>query len=59
MTFCGATAVLSFNYGAFPMREGSFKGGFNKIEFTISETEKRRYERLMDLIKPSPNSTAP
>jgi uncharacterized membrane protein len=52
LTFCGATAVLSFNYGAFPMRENSFKGGFNKIEFTVSETEKQRYERLMDLIKP-------
>ncbi|HKY36732.1 MAG TPA: DUF2079 domain-containing protein [Polyangiaceae bacterium] len=52
LTLCGATAVLSFNYGAFAMRENSFKGGFNKIEFTVSQAEKQRYERLKDLIKP-------
>jgi uncharacterized membrane protein len=47
-----SSLVLSYNYGAFATREGSFKGGFNKIEFTVSQTEKQRYERLMDLIKP-------
>jgi uncharacterized membrane protein len=47
-----SSLVLSYNYGAFAAREGSFKGGFNKIEFTVSQTEKQRYERLMDLIKP-------
>jgi hypothetical protein len=44
--------VLSFNYGAFATREGSFKGGFNKIEFRMTQAERQRYERLMDLVKP-------
>jgi uncharacterized membrane protein len=49
-----STLVLTYNYGAFPRREGSFKGGFNKIEFTYTETEHARYERLMDLVKVLP-----
>jgi uncharacterized membrane protein len=52
--FCGATAVLSFNYGAFASRENSFKGGFQKVEFTFTEAENQRYERLMELIKDIP-----
>jgi uncharacterized membrane protein len=49
-----STLVLTYNYGAFPRREGSFKGGFNKIEFTYTETEAARYARLMDLVKDLP-----
>jgi uncharacterized membrane protein len=52
--FCGASAVLSFNYGAFAMRESSFKGGFHKVEFTYSETEDKRYHQLLELIKDIP-----
>jgi uncharacterized membrane protein len=52
--FCGASAVLSFNYGAFACRENSFKGGFHKVEFTFTQAEYQRYERLMDLIKDIP-----
>ncbi len=49
-----STLVLTYNYGAFSRREGSFKGGFNKIEFTYTEAEHARYERLMDLVKVLP-----
>ena len=49
-----STLVLTYNYGAFPRREGSFKGGFNKIEFTYTEAEHARYVRLMDLVKDLP-----
>lgn len=56
--FCGASAVLSFNYGAFAAREGSFKGGFHKVEFTITQAERQRYERLMDLIKDIPKDAS-
>jgi uncharacterized membrane protein len=52
--FCGASAVLSFNYGAFAMRENSFKGGFHKVEFTYTEAEDKRYEVLRELIKDIP-----
>jgi uncharacterized membrane protein len=51
---CGASAVLSFNYGAFARREHSFKGGFHKVEFTYSQAEADRYQRLLDLIKDIP-----
>jgi len=49
-----STLVLTYNYGAFSRREGSFKGGFNKIEFGYSDAERARYERLMELVKDLP-----
>jgi uncharacterized membrane protein len=49
-----SSLVLTYNYGAFPRREGSFKGGFNKIEFTYSDVERARYARLMELVKDLP-----
>ena len=50
-TMVAASLVLTFNYGAFPRREGSFKGGFNKIEFRYTEREHERYQTLLDLTK--------
>lgn len=44
-----ASLVLTFNYGAFPRREGSFKGGFHRVEFTYTEREYERYKTLLDL----------
>jgi uncharacterized membrane protein len=55
---CGASIVLSYNYGAFATRENSFKGGFNKIEFTMSDNEKARYQRLLDLISVIPKDAS-
>jgi uncharacterized membrane protein len=49
-----SSLVLTYNFGAFPRREGSFKGGFNKIEFSYSEVEAARYARLMELVKDLP-----
>jgi uncharacterized membrane protein len=49
-----ATIVLSYNYGAFPRREGSFKAGFSRIEFSYTETEAARYQRLKDLVSVIP-----
>lgn len=54
LTMCCASVVLSFNYGAFAMRENAFKGGFHKVEFTYSESEDARYRRLMELVKDIP-----
>jgi uncharacterized membrane protein len=51
---CAASAVLSFNYGAFACRENSFKGGFHKVEFSYTQAEDDRYERLKELIKDIP-----
>jgi uncharacterized membrane protein len=49
-----SSLVLTYNYGAFPRREGSFKGGFNKIQFDYSDAERERYDRLMDLVRTLP-----
>jgi uncharacterized membrane protein len=50
LAMAGATAVLSYNYGAFPMRDGSFKGGFQRVDFSISDAEQQRYNNLLTLI---------
>jgi uncharacterized membrane protein len=41
--------VLSYNYGAFPRREGSFKAGFSKIEFFFTADEWDRYQALLEI----------
>jgi uncharacterized membrane protein len=46
-----ATLVLTYNYGAFMTRNGSFKGQFNKIEFTYTDAEKARYAALQEIIQ--------
>ncbi|MBN1611414.1 MAG: DUF2079 domain-containing protein [Polyangiaceae bacterium] len=46
-----ASFVLTFNYGAFPRREGSLKGGYFNIEFTYSDAERRRHEDVLALRK--------
>lgn len=53
-----ASSVLSYNYGAFPMRAGSFRGGFHKIDFELREDEKRRYQDLQALIAMIPKDAA-
>jgi uncharacterized membrane protein len=49
-----SSLVLSYNYGAFSQREGSFKAGFNRIEFTYSDAERKRYAELMEIVKDIP-----
>jgi uncharacterized membrane protein len=46
----GASLVLSYNYGAFPRRDGSFKGGFQKVDFEMTDEERARYQNLRTLI---------
>jgi uncharacterized membrane protein len=41
--------VLSYNYGAFARREGSFKAGFSKIEFFFTADEWDRYQQLLEI----------
>jgi uncharacterized membrane protein len=50
-TMLAASLVLTFNYGAFSRREGSFKGGFNRIEFRYTEREYERYRTLIELAR--------
>jgi uncharacterized membrane protein len=53
-TMAAASLILSYNYGAFPRREGSFKAGFSKIEFTFSPAERKRYAELLEIAKDIP-----
>jgi uncharacterized membrane protein len=51
-----ASGVLTYNYGAFPARDGSLKGGYSTIDFEFSEKERARYanlRELMELIPPN------
>jgi uncharacterized membrane protein len=49
-----STLVMTYNYGAFARREGSFKAGFNRIEFTLSDEERARFAEFMELVKDVP-----
>ncbi len=51
-----ASGVLTYNYGAFPARSGSLKGGYASIDFDFSDKERDRYanlRELMELIPPN------
>jgi uncharacterized membrane protein len=44
-----ASAALSYNYGAFAARNGSLRGGYKKIEFTMTPEERTRYAHVREL----------
>lgn len=46
-----AALALQYNYGAFPARDGSVKGGYKTVEFSFSDEERRRYADLRDVIE--------
>ena len=47
-------AVLSYNYGAFPARDGALKSGYHSITFSMSDEERERYAQLLDIISSIP-----
>jgi len=53
-----ASLVLSYNYGAFPQRDGSFRGGFHRVDFGLSEAENERYDNLQKLIAMIPKDAS-
>jgi len=57
-TMVAGSIVLSYNYGAFARREGSFKAGFSRIEFTFTEDEYDRYQQLLELTKDIPKDAS-
>ncbi|MDQ2645929.1 MAG: DUF2079 domain-containing protein, partial [Myxococcota bacterium] len=58
IAFAAASLVLTFNYGAFAMRDGGFKGGFHKVEFGISDAERQRYQNLKTLAAMIPDDAS-
>lgn len=53
-----SSLVLTYNYGAFPRREGSFKAGFSKIEFSFTEDEWNRYQELLEITSMIPKDAS-
>jgi uncharacterized membrane protein len=53
-----ASIVLTYNYGAFPQRPGTFKGGYFAIDFNYSDAERARRARLYELIAMIPASAS-
>ncbi len=49
-----ASAALSYNYGAFPLRDKSLESGYHQITFSYSEKERERYADLQELLKHLP-----
>jgi len=47
-------AVLSYNYGAFPARDGALKSGYHTITFSMTDQERERYAQLLDIISSIP-----
>src|SRR5690606_24416178 len=49
-----ANVVLSYNYGAFALREKSFRSGYHTISFTFTDAERKRYADLRELVQHLP-----
>jgi hypothetical protein len=58
IALAAASLVLTYNYGAFAQRNGSFRGGFHKVEFDISEEERQRYQNVRELARMIPDDAS-
>lgn len=55
---CLASAALSFNYGAFSLRDRALESGYHKIEFSISDKERKTHEDVKRLVASIPQSAS-
>ncbi len=55
IAMCLTTAGLSYNYGAFPMREKSFQSGYHRISFTFDAEDQQRYSDVSALVRSIPS----
>lgn len=51
---CLVSAALSYNYGAFPLRDGYLRAGYHKIDFDFSKEEAKTYEQVRKLVDSIP-----
>lgn len=56
LAMCLSSAALSFNYGAFTLRDRALESGYHKITFDFSEEEKETYEDVKRLVASIPQS---
>lgn len=50
----GTIGVLSYNYGAFAVRDGSLKSGHRTVSFSFTDEERKRYADLQEIAKSIP-----
>lgn len=55
IAMCLTTIGLSYNYGAFAMRENSLQSGYKKISFEFDAEERKRYADLKALLRTIPS----
>ncbi len=53
---CLASAALSYNYGAFSLRDRALESGYHKIEFSFSDKERKTYQDVKRLVASIPQS---
>lgn len=53
-----ATASLSYNYGAFPMRDGHFESGYHKIRFGWGPEQEENYRHVKALVASIPKDAS-
>jgi len=53
-----ATASLSYNYGAFPARDGYFESGYHKIRFSWDAEHAEQYEQVKALVASIPKNAS-
>ncbi|MBN2196421.1 MAG: DUF2079 domain-containing protein [Polyangiaceae bacterium] len=53
-----SSVALQYNYGAFPARDGSVKGGYKIVEFSFTDEERRRYAALEDVMELIPKDAS-
>jgi uncharacterized membrane protein len=58
VAMCLATTALSFNYGAFSLRDRALEAGYHKITFDFSDKERKTYEDVKRLVASIPQSAS-
>jgi uncharacterized membrane protein len=53
-----ATAVLTYNYGAFAARTGSIKAGYHALDFEFTQAERERYASLREILELIPKEAS-
>ncbi len=58
IAMCLTSAGLSYNYGAFPLREKALRSGYHKIEFQFDQEERARYRDVQALLRTIPDTAS-
>lgn len=54
----GTIGVLSYNYGAFSLRDGALKSGYQMVTLSFSDEERKRYADLLEIKRSIPDDAS-